>query len=75
VEAGTGGLEVVVDRARCRGYGICAEICSEVFKLDAQGFAYAAGPVPAGLGDAAREAAESCPEEALAIRGPRSPQQ
>jgi ferredoxin len=67
VTAGATEFEVVVDKAKCCGYGICAEICSDVYKLDAQGFVYIDGPVPARLADAAREGAEACPEEALTV--------
>jgi len=67
VTAGASELEVAVDKARCCGYGICAEICPDVYKLDAQGFVYIDGPVPATLADAAREGAEACPEEALTV--------
>src|SRR5262249_50603965 len=37
-------LKVVIDRAACCGYGICAEICPEVFKLDANGIVYVDDP-------------------------------
>lgn len=63
-----GELEVLVERGKCCGYGICAEICAEVYKLDDQGFVYVEGPVPAGLAELAREGAAQCPEEALSVR-------
>jgi ferredoxin len=56
-----------VDRGKCCGYGICAEMCPSVFKLDDQGFAYTEGPVPEGLEAEAIEAGEACPEEAVAF--------
>jgi ferredoxin len=50
---------------KCCGYGICAEICPEVFKLDENGFAYVEGPVPPEHMAAALEAYAECPEEAI----------
>jgi ferredoxin len=64
----TGRLRVVVDKPACCGYGVCAEICPEVYKLDENGFVFLNVPlVPAGLEDKAREGAEACPQSALAV--------
>ncbi len=64
----SGRLRVVIDKPACCGYGICAEICPEVFKLDANGIVFVDDPlVPAGLEDRAREGAEACPQSALAV--------
>ena len=30
-------LKVVIDKPACCGYGICAEICPDVYKLDENG--------------------------------------
>ena len=30
-------LKVVIDKAACCGYGVCAEICPQVYKLDDNG--------------------------------------
>jgi ferredoxin len=61
-------LKAVADRSACCGYGICAEICPTVFKLDNNGFVTVAVPeVPADLETQAREAAAACPQSALAI--------
>jgi ferredoxin len=61
-------LVMEVDRKKCSGYGICAEMCPDVFKLDDQGFAYVEGPVPEDLEADAIEACENCPEEAITAR-------
>jgi ferredoxin len=62
-------LRVVIDKAACCGYGICAEICPEVFKLDGNGIVYVDDPiVPAGLETKATEGANSCPQSALAVK-------
>ena len=61
-------LRVVADRSKCCGYGLCAQMCPEVYKLDEGGLVYLASDiVPAGLEEEAREGASACPAEALAI--------
>ncbi len=63
-----GRLKVVINKAACCGYGICAEICPEVYKLDANGIVYVDSDiVPEGLEESAREGAEACPQSALAV--------
>ena len=63
-----GPMRAVADRGACCGYGVCAEICPEVFKLDDAGLVYVADEiVPAELLESAKEAAESCPQLALRI--------
>ena len=61
-------LRVIADRSKCCGYGLCAQMCPEVYKLDEGGLVYLASDiVPAGLEEEAREGAAACPAEALAI--------
>ena len=33
-------LKVVINKPACCGYGVCAEICPEVYKLDENGIVY-----------------------------------
>jgi ferredoxin len=67
-ETSTGRLKVVIDKPACCGYGLCAEICPEVFKLDKNGIVYVEDAlVPLGLELKAREGAEACPQSALAV--------
>ena len=66
--AGGGGLmdEIVVDRIRCDGHGLCAELLPERINLDDWGFAVVKrGPVPDHLADVARRAVDICPVLAL----------
>jgi len=57
-----------VDRNKCCGYGVCADLCPEVFSLDGDGFVVAnMTEVPEELVDAAEEAVFSCPEDVLKI--------
>lgn len=68
-ETPTGGsLRVVVDRSRCCGYGLCAQVCPQIYKLDADGLVYLdSDVVPLGLEEEAREGAAACPAEAIVV--------
>lgn len=57
-----------MDRSRCCGYGMCADLCPEVFSLDENGFVVAnMDAIPDHLLESAQEAAYCCPEEVIAI--------
>jgi ferredoxin len=61
-------LRAFVDRSRCCGYGLCVQVCPEVFKVGADGLVYLDSDiVPPGLEEEATQAAESCPAEALRV--------
>ena len=63
-----GVLRAFADRERCCGYGICMQLCPEVFKADENGLVYLESDiVPVGLEQEATEAAASCPAEALRV--------
>lgn len=63
-----GTLLVTADRSRCCGYGLCAQVCPQVYKLDADGLVYLVSDVvPPELEDEAREGAAACPAEALTV--------
>ena len=62
-------VEIMVDRIRCDGYGMCAELLPELIELDDWGYPIvAAGAVPAALLDHARRAVAVCPVLALRLR-------
>jgi ferredoxin len=62
-------LHITVDRIKCDGHGLCAEILPELIRLDDWGYPIVAnGPIPAQLLPLAQRAMESCPVLALAIR-------
>jgi ferredoxin len=68
--------ELRVDRIRCDGSGLCAELLPELVRLDDWGYPIVApGPVPAHLLGHARRAAAACPLLALTLArsrgGPR----
>jgi ferredoxin len=63
--------KVTIDRSRCCGYGLCAAICPDVYKLDADGIVYLEIDfVPAGMEEAAIEGAAVCPAEAIRVTPP-----
>ena len=61
-------LRVIADRSACCGYGVCAEICPEIYQLDDIGVVKLLHEiVPQGLEAAAQEAAAACPQSALRV--------
>jgi ferredoxin len=61
-------LRVIADRSACCGYGVCAELCPEVFKLDDLGIVTLLTEfAPAGLEAKTSEAASACPQNALKV--------
>ena len=60
---------LVVDRIKCDGRGLCAELLPELIRLDDWGYPILAlGPVPAHLLPLAERAVEDCPVLAIALR-------
>ncbi|WP_063125256.1 ferredoxin [Nocardia fusca] len=64
-------MELVVDRERCIGAGMCALLAPEVFDQDeADGRVLLLDPAPPAVHHpAAREAAHNCPAAAITLRG------
>lgn len=61
-------IKVEVNRSACCAYGLCAEICPEVFHLDDNGIASATDElVPPELEETAREAVSACPQLAIKL--------
>ncbi|MGA5545359.1 ferredoxin [Mycobacterium sp. NPDC051198] len=61
-------MKVVVDDDLCRGHGVCAALCPQVFTLTDGGYAEAiATDIPPELEDAVAEAVDGCPERAIHI--------
>jgi ferredoxin len=62
-------LVLAVDRIKCDGRGLCAELLPELVRLDDWGYPMLApGPVPEHLRAHAERAIEACPVLALAMR-------
>lgn len=61
--------ELAVDRIRCDGRGLCAELLPERIRLDDWGYPIITpGPIPEHLMPLAERAVEDCPVLALALR-------
>ena len=61
-------MKVTVDGDNCMGCAVCESVCPEVFQMGEDNIAEViADPVPDSHEDSCREAAESCPEEAIQI--------
>ena len=61
--------ELAVDRIRCDGSGLCAELLPELIQLDDWGYPMiAGGPVPRHLLTNARRSVSACPVLALALQ-------
>jgi ferredoxin len=61
-------FRVVVDRSRCCGYGLCAQLCPDVYKLDENGLVFVESEaIPVNFEEEAKEGAAACPAEALVI--------
>ena len=61
--------EIGIDRTRCDGHRLCAELLPELIQLDDWGYPIITpGPVPLHLLDHARRAVASCPVLALRLK-------
>jgi ferredoxin len=61
--------QLTVDRIRCDGHGLCAELLPELVRLDDWGYPIiAAGAVPEHLMAHAQKAVAACPVLALGLR-------
>lgn len=60
-------MRVRVDADACVGDGSCAEICPQVFVMEGDLAVVKADVVPDDAEDVCREAADSCPVEAIII--------
>jgi len=68
------GDALQIDRIRCDGHGLCAELLPELISLDDWGYPIIkAGNVPAGLVDHARRAVDACPVLALRLARTAAP--
>jgi ferredoxin len=68
------GETLQIDRIRCDGHGLCAELLPELIRLDDWGYPMInAGTVPPSLVEHARRAVDACPVLALRLARTASP--
>lgn len=61
-------MKAEIDRDGCISCELCTDLCSEVFRMAADGLAEVyVDEVPEDVQDSAREAAESCPVSVIHI--------
>lgn len=61
-------MRAIVDQDTCTACGLCIDLCPEVFQEAPDGKAVAIeGDVPPEHEEVARDAADQCPVEAIAI--------
>ena len=61
-------MRVCIDSELSSGCGPCVDICPEAFELNEEGLAVVKlSEIPVKLQDACKEAADSCPSEAISI--------
>jgi len=62
-----GEMKVKVDENLCTGCGLCVDVCPEVFEIGDDVSTAKVDNIPSELEEKVREAAESCPVEAIII--------
>lgn len=61
-------MRAIVNEETCVGCGLCADTCPDVFEMNDENVAKVkADPVPSDAEDSCREAAESCPVDAITL--------
>lgn len=60
-------MKAIVDKDLCGGCGVCPGICPEVFEMEGDLARVLCETVPVEVEESCREAAESCPVEAISI--------
>jgi ferredoxin len=60
-------MKCKVDPDLCNGDEICVQVCPEVFEMEDDKAVVKMDEIPENLQDSVREAADSCPSEAITI--------
>lgn len=62
-------MKAIIDVEACVGCGLCANMCDEVFQMQDDKAIVIGKVIAADVLEAAKEAAASCPVEAIKIEG------
>ncbi|MBU1086440.1 MAG: ferredoxin [Candidatus Omnitrophica bacterium] len=62
-------MKAIVDADACVGCGLCANICAEVYQMQDDKAIVIGNSITDDLLESAKEAATSCPVEAIKIEG------
>jgi len=60
-------MKVKIDPELCNGDEVCVQLCPEVFEMQEDKAVVIMDEIPENLQDSVREAADSCPSEAITI--------
>jgi ferredoxin len=60
-------MKAIVDPDTCTGCELCVSLCPEVFQMEGNVAIAYVDEVPPAFHESAREAAESCPVDAITI--------
>jgi len=67
-------VKLAVDRIKCDGHGLCAELLPELIRVDDWGYPILSpGEIPDHLLPLAQRAVDGCPVLALALRRAEAP--
>ncbi len=58
-------MKAKIDKELCTGCELCVDTCPEVFEMQDDVAVVKTDPVPADQEDCVKEAADSCPSEAI----------
>lgn len=60
-------MKASIDRSGCIGCGLCAEACSEVFRMAEDGLAEVCADISPDAQASSQEAAQSCPVQVITL--------